>query len=82
LKQRTVCAGVSGVVSPSIGANISQSDTYISYLPLAHILERVIQQSFFNVGGTCGFFAGDVQKLVDDIGGEMIFASFFIFFYL
>ena len=40
----------------------------ISYLPLAHILERVAEMSFIQVGASIGYWRGDVRKLKDDIG--------------
>ena len=43
------------------------SDVHISYLPLAHIFERVVQAALTNWGGSIGFFQGDALKLLDDV---------------
>ncbi|KAI1008120.1 Acyl-CoA ligase 891, peroxisomal [Podosphaera aphanis] len=43
------------------------TDALISYLPLAHIYQRVAEQGCFNVGSSIGYFHGDVYGLIDDI---------------
>jgi hypothetical protein len=52
-------------------------DVHISYLPLAHIYERVNTISCTHAGGAIGFYSGDVQRLLDDISTlrPTIFAS-------
>jgi len=39
---------------------VSESDIFISYLPLAHVFERLIMATIIFVGASTGFFAGDV----------------------
>uniref|UniRef100_A0A674APB7 Arachidonate--CoA ligase n=1 Tax=Salmo trutta TaxID=8032 RepID=A0A674APB7_SALTR len=39
----------------------------ISYLPLAHMFERMIQVSMFCHGARVGFYQGDISLLMDDI---------------
>ncbi|RUS76771.1 hypothetical protein EGW08_015478 [Elysia chlorotica] len=46
---------------------LTTEDVLISYLPLAHSYERVIEACFLGVGARIGFFQGDVKKLMDDI---------------
>uniref|UniRef100_A0AAY4B2X9 Arachidonate--CoA ligase n=1 Tax=Denticeps clupeoides TaxID=299321 RepID=A0AAY4B2X9_9TELE len=46
---------------------ISQEDVSISYLPLAHMFERMIQVSMFCHGARVGFYQGDISLLMDDI---------------
>uniref|UniRef100_A0AC34QYD5 AMP-dependent synthetase/ligase domain-containing protein n=1 Tax=Panagrolaimus sp. JU765 TaxID=591449 RepID=A0AC34QYD5_9BILA len=60
---------ISNTVTLSIfdGLNLGQNDTTISYLPLAHMFERVCLVGAFTVGGKVGFFSGDVQRLPDDL---------------
>lgn len=55
-------------------SNISKLDSqeqeqerYLSYLPLAHILEREVQLVMLSIGGKIGFFQGDVKTLLDDV---------------
>uniref|UniRef100_A0A670Y750 Long-chain-fatty-acid--CoA ligase n=1 Tax=Pseudonaja textilis TaxID=8673 RepID=A0A670Y750_PSETE len=43
------------------------SEVAISYLPLAHMFERVVQSTVYSFGGRVGFFQGDIKLLVDDM---------------
>uniref|UniRef100_A0A7N6BGX5 Long-chain-fatty-acid--CoA ligase n=1 Tax=Anabas testudineus TaxID=64144 RepID=A0A7N6BGX5_ANATE len=42
-------------------------DVSISYLPLAHMFERMIQVTMFCHGARVGFYQGDISLLMDDI---------------
>lgn len=42
-------------------------DRHISYLPLAHIYERVQHVGFIQAGVQIGFYRGDVLELLDDM---------------
>ncbi|XP_038858141.1 long-chain-fatty-acid--CoA ligase 1-like isoform X3 [Salvelinus namaycush] len=46
---------------------IQQEDVSISYLPLAHMFERMIQVSMLCHGARVGFYQGDISLLMDDI---------------
>ncbi|NXV97871.1 long-chain-fatty-acid--CoA ligase 5 [Calonectris borealis] len=43
------------------------SDITISYLPLAHMFERVVQTVIYSCGAKVGFFQGDIKLLTDDM---------------
>ena len=43
------------------------SDVMISYLPMAHMLERLVQTSVIASGGAIGFGSGRVCSLTDDM---------------
>uniref|UniRef100_A0A8C2AQA4 Long-chain-fatty-acid--CoA ligase n=1 Tax=Cyprinus carpio TaxID=7962 RepID=A0A8C2AQA4_CYPCA len=43
------------------------SDVSISFLPLAHMFERVVQVMLYSAGGRVGFFQGDIRLLSDDM---------------
>ncbi|NXP07896.1 ACSL5 ligase, partial [Thinocorus orbignyianus] len=43
------------------------SDVTISYLPLAHMFERVVQTVAYSCGAKVGFFQGDIKLLTDDM---------------
>ncbi|RKF59210.1 Long chain acyl-CoA synthetase 7, peroxisomal [Golovinomyces cichoracearum] len=58
---------VAGVASARTITSTSPSESLISYLPLAHIFERVVEQGCFNVGSSIGYFRGDVAGLVEDM---------------
>ncbi|KAJ3273995.1 hypothetical protein HDV01_003665 [Terramyces sp. JEL0728] len=47
--------------------NFCESDVHISYLPLAHIFERVVQTYIIYVGASVGFYQGDTLKLLEDV---------------
>lgn len=50
------------------GLDIYETDRYLSYLPLAHILERLVSIVFLMSGTAIGYFGGDILKLKDDLG--------------
>ncbi|XP_059676849.1 long-chain-fatty-acid--CoA ligase 5 isoform X1 [Gavia stellata] len=45
----------------------TSSDITISYLPLAHMFERVVQTVVYSCGAQVGFFQGDIKLLTDDM---------------
>ncbi|KAG0479767.1 hypothetical protein HPP92_010625 [Vanilla planifolia] len=61
----------------SLNMNFYPSDIYISYLPLAHIYERIYQITIAHFGVAVGFYQGDNLKLVDDMAvlRPTVFAS-------
>jgi len=46
---------------------LTKGDAYLSYLPLAHIFERVVVNTALYRGSRVGFYQGDVRKIMDDI---------------
>uniref|UniRef100_A0A671VIC2 Arachidonate--CoA ligase n=1 Tax=Sparus aurata TaxID=8175 RepID=A0A671VIC2_SPAAU len=59
---------ISSLVSSQGSFVIRQEDVSISYLPLAHMFERMIQVvSMFCHGARVGFYQGDISLLMDDI---------------
>ncbi|XP_032411338.1 long-chain-fatty-acid--CoA ligase 1-like isoform X1 [Xiphophorus hellerii] len=46
---------------------LNSSDVHISYLPLAHMFERIVQGVMLVHGARIGFFQGDVRRLSDDL---------------
>ncbi|XP_074503844.1 long-chain-fatty-acid--CoA ligase 1-like [Sebastes fasciatus] len=46
---------------------LSCSDVHISFLPLAHMFERVVQSVMIVQGARIGFFQGDIRLLADDL---------------
>jgi long-chain acyl-CoA synthetase len=45
---------------------LDSSDAHLSYLPIAHILERIVNQVFFFIGARIGYYGGDTLKIVED----------------
>ncbi|GAV65774.1 AMP-binding domain-containing protein [Cephalotus follicularis] len=63
----TLIAGVKRLLE-SVNEQLTEKDVYLSYLPLAHIFDRVIEEFFISQGASIGFWRGDVKLLVEDIG--------------
>ncbi|KAK4365484.1 hypothetical protein RND71_016842 [Anisodus tanguticus] len=63
----TLIAGVKRLLE-SVNEALTLDDVYLSYLPLAHIFDRVIEECFINHGAAIGFWRGDVKLLIEDIG--------------
>lgn len=63
----TIVSAVDEFLSNS-NEQLNMDDVYISYLPLAHIFDRVIEEVFIRHGASIGFWRGDVKLLVEDIG--------------
>ncbi|KAI6181270.1 Arachidonate--CoA ligase [Aphelenchoides besseyi] len=47
--------------------DLGTTDVMMSFLPLAHMFERVVQSVVYTEGGRVGFFRGDIRGLPDDI---------------
>ncbi|KAK3228041.1 hypothetical protein Dsin_007903 [Dipteronia sinensis] len=62
----SVVAGIKFLLD-SVNEELTPKDVYLSYLPLAHIFDRVIEEYFINSGGSIGFWRGDVKLLLEDI---------------
>ncbi|KAG0361497.1 hypothetical protein BC939DRAFT_442872 [Gamsiella multidivaricata] len=45
----------------------SVADTHISYLPLAHVFERLCQAVMISGAARIGYYQGDTLKLLDDV---------------
>ncbi|CAL5360198.1 hypothetical protein CsSME_00050630 [Camellia sinensis var. sinensis] len=63
----TLVAGVKCLLE-SVDEALVVEDVYLSYLPLAHIFDRVIEECFINHGASIGFWRGDAKLLIEDIG--------------
>ncbi|KAL0906006.1 hypothetical protein M5K25_024465 [Dendrobium thyrsiflorum] len=62
----TLVAGVLRLLQ-SANEELRDDDVYLSYLPLAHIFDRVVEEMFIFTGASIGFWQGDVKLLVEDI---------------
>nr|VDC90628.1 unnamed protein product [Brassica oleracea] len=47
--------------------SMTHEDVYLSFLPLAHILDRMNEEYFFRKGASVGYYHGDLNVLRDDI---------------
>jgi long-chain acyl-CoA synthetase len=64
ISHRNVAAGVGGAEAVLPFEN---GWTHISYLPLAHVFERIVMLTFINAEGRYGIFSGDVRKITEDL---------------
>ena len=60
-------AAVAGVSCANTVCPLDSRDVGLSYLPLAHIYGRMVEQSMLLAGGAIGFFHGNILELVDDL---------------
>lgn len=68
LTHKNIVANFSAFVKVTEGQwTASPSDIHISFLPLAHMFERLVQTVVLCHGGRIGFFQGDIRLLMDDI---------------
>lgn len=66
ISQRCVNAQMIANWDSEIG--IDQKDIHLSYLPLAHIMERIGTSMVLVFGGAIGFISGDIRKyLIEDL---------------
>ena len=50
------------------GLNIHHSDVHLSYLPMAHVFEQLVNNALAMTGASIGFYQGDTNKILEDIG--------------
>eukprot|EP01012_Entosiphon_sulcatum_P031550 TRINITY_DN39_c0_g1_i6.p1 TRINITY_DN39_c0_g1~~TRINITY_DN39_c0_g1_i6.p1 ORF type:complete len:693 (-),score=171.64 TRINITY_DN39_c0_g1_i6:680-2758(-) len=49
------------------GVRMTKDDVHLSYLPLPHMFERVVQCAMWADGAAVGFYQGDTQKIMEDL---------------
>lgn len=67
-KHSAVVATVCGLYNwcEKSGISLLTNDVFISYLPLAHIFDRVAEETMLYVGASIGYWQGEVAKLMAD----------------
>ncbi|XP_034546010.1 long-chain-fatty-acid--CoA ligase 1-like isoform X2 [Notolabrus celidotus] len=69
LTHRNIVSNCSAFIKVSeVRCPMSHRDVHISFLPLAHMFERVVQGVMIVHGARIGFFQGDIRLLSDDLG--------------
>ncbi|KAF7554969.1 hypothetical protein G7046_g6669 [Stylonectria norvegica] len=58
---------VAAVSAGRTNKTVGPKDVHMSYLPLAHIYGRLVDQIALSEGAAIGFFRGDILGLVDDM---------------
>jgi len=70
LSHRNFLASASGLLLGNTTPLVTESDVYISYLPMAHSFDPCMQFCVIIAGASVGFSQGDPKKLVGD-GGDL-----------
>ncbi|KAH8593283.1 hypothetical protein B0O99DRAFT_596505 [Bisporella sp. PMI_857] len=58
---------VAAMSSALVTSDTAPNDVLLSYLPLAHIFQRVVEHGALAAGAAVGYFHGDILGLVDDL---------------
>ena len=69
VKHSTMISEISGInkLLEDINVTIAPGDYFMSYLPLAHIFDRVVEETFLVKGGSIGYWRGNALQLLDDV---------------
>lgn len=67
LTHRNVVASCCSVLLQLGAHSPCSTDTMMSFLPLAHMLERCCENAVYHMGGCVGFYSGDIKRLNDDL---------------
>lgn len=67
LSNRNFLSAIVNILKASKGFEFTDQDTYISYLPLAHVFDRLGVYAALSVGAGVGFYGGNVLKIIDDL---------------
>lgn len=65
ITHRNLVASLCGCIDT--GLYVRKTTVYLSYLPLAHVLERLMHCGILEEGGRIGFYQGSTVTLLDDI---------------
>ncbi|XP_024140618.1 long-chain-fatty-acid--CoA ligase 5 isoform X1 [Oryzias melastigma] len=68
ITHENIVADLAGVIKIFESSFVpSTQDVSISFLPLAHMFERIVQAAVYGAGARVGFFQGDIRLLPDDM---------------
>lgn len=69
LTHRNIVSCVASLIRGPIAHDLtlSHNEVYISYLPLAHVFERLVCSCVFTIGGSIGIYSGNASKLLEDV---------------
>jgi long-chain acyl-CoA synthetase len=69
ISHRAIVSGVAGAIDMIEQTNIhvSENDSILSYMPLAHIFDRLLEELALSIGASVGYWQGNVKKLMDDV---------------
>jgi long-chain acyl-CoA synthetase len=64
----THAAFVSAVAASQVVVGVNSDDSLLSYLPMAHVFEKILQAMTIASGAHMGFYRGDPKLLIEDVG--------------
>lgn len=64
ITHRNVCSAIS---CTKFVCNFNDKDVFISYLPMAHVLERMFFNTLMYYHVKIGVYSGDTRKLMEDL---------------
>jgi len=67
ISHRNLCTVALGVVVWTVPVQTCKNDVWFSYLPMAHIFERVVHASLMSVGAQVWFSSGNLKKILDEL---------------
>jgi len=67
LSHRNLVTVALGIVSWTVPVQTCSNDIWFSYLPMAHIFERIVHASLMVVGAQFWFSSGDLKKMLDEL---------------
>lgn len=69
ISHRAIVSGVSGAIDmiDQTKIGVSENDSILSYMPLAHIFDRLLEELALSIGASIGYWQGNVKKLMDDV---------------
>jgi long-chain acyl-CoA synthetase len=67
ITNKNFVAALTNIRQVGVEFTILETDSYISYLPLAHVFDRLGVYSCMSVGASIGFFGGDLLKIPEDL---------------
>lgn len=65
ITNQNMLASVAGCLDT--GLYVTPETRYLSYLPLAHVLERLLHCCILQEGGRIGFYQGSTLTILDDM---------------
>ena len=60
-------SAITNILNMATGLNINCSDVYISYLPLAHVFDRLGVHTMLSRGAKIGFYGGVILQIISDL---------------
>lgn len=60
-------SGIKNILELAHTVEIKETDIYISYLPLAHVFDRLGVHTILAHGGQVGFFGGKILEITADL---------------